>query len=205
MTVPIALVVGLVAGSAIAWIARGPLRETAHPLRTRYGAVALLMGLAGIMPASVSLLALEPAWALMYLAHPVHARVLVWPVALFGLAGAPLIGLKVSHGLLSEHAIGRWWVWMGGLTGLFLFALVAGVARLGTVGTYENFYYGAESIALTASSLFWPVMVTSLFAPLLVAYCLVQVQRHVDLIENVPTIDSDEIPFEVTDPPVSAV
>lgn len=196
MTVPVAFLVGLMAGSAIGWIARGPLADSPEPLRTRYGVVALLLGVGAVMPAGVGLLALEPAWALMYLAHPDHARAIVWPMVIVGLAGAPTLGLKVAQGLLTDRGAGRWWAWMGAQMGLLAFAVLAGMERLGTVAYYEGYHYGGRGVPLAASAMFWPLLVVSLALPLLMAYCLVQVQQHVALSEDVPAIEPEAIPFE---------
>ena len=200
MTVPVAFVLGLMAGSAVAWIARGPLSDESQPLRTRYGFVALVFGAAALMPAGVFLFALEPAWALMYLAHPSHVGPAVWLAVAGALGAAPMLGLRISHGLLADRTVGRWWIWMGAVGGLFLFGLVAGVERIGTVAYYEGYHYGGGGVPLTVSAVFWPVLVTSLVLPVLAAYSLLQVQRHVALSEDVPLIDSDDIPFEADSP-----
>ena len=197
MTLPVALLLGLLAGSAVAWLAQGPLRDTSQPLRTRYGAVAALFGAGAFLPATLCLFLLEPSWALMYLAHPDHAAALVWPAIIVGSVGAPILGLKLGHSLLIGRGTGRWWAFSGGLAGLLIFCLVAGLQRLGTVAFYEVFHYGAGGVALTQSALFWPVMVVNTLVPLLLAFSLVQVQRHATLTEDVPRIAADnDIPFK---------
>lgn len=152
-----------------------------------------MFGGVALMPAGLCFLGLEPAWALMYLSHPEHAALLVWPGTIIGLALAPALGLKVSHGLLAGRGIGRWGLWMAAVTGLLLFSVLAGMGRLRTVGAYEVFHYGGVGEPLAASRLFWPVLVASLAVPTLFAFSLVQVQRHVLLSENLPPADAEAI------------
>lgn len=186
MTVPVSFLVGLMAGSIVAWIAQRPLRDVRHPLRTRFGAVALLLGGGALMPAGLALYVMEPAWALMYLAHPQHSAGIAALAVVFGLGVAPLAGLWTGTNLLGEHGDSHWWIWMGSLSGLLLVCFVAGRARMATVTYYEAFHYGGTGRPLTATALFLPAVITSTTVLMLMAFTWLQVGRHVVAIETVP-------------------
>ena len=197
MTLPVAFMLGLMAGCAIAWIARGPLRETSRPLRTRYGVVAAGFGVVLAAVATAHYL-LEPAWSLMYLAHPEHASALVWPALTVGLMVGPAIGLKLGHASLAR-GIPQWFGLMVAVSATLLACLLLGIRRLGTVDFYEVFHYGAQTRPLTQSEIFPSVMVSSTLIPMLFAYCLVHIQRHAALTEAIPQMPSfSETP---ADPP----
>ena len=200
MTVPIAFLLGLMAGSAIAWLARGPLSDIARPLRSRYGAVAMLFGVA-LMLGGLALFLQRPGWALMYVVHPQHAAVLVWPGVVLGLLAAPALGLRVGHLLLSDATTARWWAWIAGLMAAMLFCLFAGMDRLSTIAVYEVFHYGATTVdrqplSLRASKIFGSVMAISTLVPMLFAYCLAQVQQHAALSADVPPNPFEDFPAE---------
>ncbi|MEM7674387.1 MAG: hypothetical protein AAF449_00130 [Myxococcota bacterium] len=196
MTAPIAFLIGLMAGSAVARIAWGQVRETQYPLYTRFGAVVGMFGISAFGPASIMLFVLAPAWSMMYLVHPEHAAVLIWPALIFGMVASPAAGFLIGHRLL------RWGArpWAIGFVGLVILTFVcftAGLDRVLVVDSYETFHY-VEDVAtpLTQSGVFWPVMVISTLLPMLLAFCLVQVQRHTDIIAEVPLGDVSDTSFK---------
>ena len=197
MTLPVAFLLGLMAGSAVAWIARVPLREAKQPLRTRYGTVVAFFGVV-LMVSAVAFFVVEPAWALMYLVHPDHAFLIAWPMVTLGILIGPSIGLKLGH-LLVGRGQTYWWLGTVPLAGGLLATLLTGMSRLGTVDYYEVFHYGSLTTPLTASAILIPVLVTSVVVPMLFAFCLVQVQRHAALIESVP--QSPRFPTSEPDAP----
>ena len=128
----------------------------------------------------------------MYVVHPSHAALLVWPVLLAGPAIAPMVGLSASTWILHRSGARGFWAWAAVLAGTFLCVLWMGMRRLGTVTDYEVFHYGATDdalipgIALAASQIFWPAILAATVLPLLLAFSLVNVQRHAELTDRPP-------------------
>ncbi len=198
MPVPVAIALGLLAGTTIAWVARGPLRETSQPIQTRYGAVAALFGATALMPACVALFMLEPAWALMYLAHPDHSAIIAWPVVVLLPAVSPIVGLHLSSSIARTRYRHRMRGWTVGVVLLLLLVMWMGVDRLVTVADYEVFHYGpsgdgrSADDSLASSAIFAPVLAIGALVPLLLTFSLLNVQRHVELTDRPPAAD----PFE---------
>ncbi|MEO1336379.1 MAG: hypothetical protein AAFV29_12085, partial [Myxococcota bacterium] len=185
----IAFLIGLMAGSAVVRIAWNQLRESQYPMYTRFGAVVAVFGVSAVAPVSITLFVIAPAWSMMYLVHPDHAAVLIWPALVFGMVGSPVAGFLMGHRLMRFGS--RYWLTVFlALALLTVICLTVGFDRVLVVDTYETFHY-VEDVAtpLTQSGAFWPVMVTSTLLPMLLAFCLVQVQRHTDLIAEVPLGD----------------
>jgi len=185
-TVPFDVIAGFAAGAVVALNARGPLSATPDPLRTRYFVVVLLFAGGALMPAGVVVYTQYPDWALMYLANPAHLSALVMiPVVMALYLGTPVAGFWLTHRFIAqknERAIRNL---LGILVGLSLFIVLFGAGRLLTVAYYDDFHHGGLIVPLYRSPLVWALLLIIFFVCFAFVFSLLQVRRHVELIQAV--------------------
>lgn len=181
-TIPIATVLGYLAGGLIAFASRAPLARTQDPVRTRYFAVAALYGLLAAGPAQLLLYVLFPDWSLMYLADPAHLPLIGTAAVVFAVAaGAPLAGFLVTHRLLLAPR--RTPARLGTAVPLLVLASIAflGRHRIARVAYYQAYHLGGDVLPIEASRLVLALPLIVVALVVLLVWSFIAVRRHASL------------------------
>ena len=186
MSLPLTLLIGFAAGADVALSASRALKRQPERLRSRYLAVAALLG-AVMAPAGLVLYLLFPDWTLMYLANPAHLSAVLMVPLLFLLYGAaPVLGYLVARQLVVKERFKA--VRSVTIAVLVLVAalIAGGFQRLTTVAYYDHFYYGEGGVALTQSTLLLPLLLVAGAITSVVVATNMHLRRHLALIEKLP-------------------
>ena len=183
-TLPFLLTVGFGAGAGVVMSAQKPLSRTWEPLRTRYFAALALFSLTALVPAGLALYLQYPDWSLMYLVNPHALPSFLCVLVVLGLyLLAPLLGFFVTHRQVRRRPQSLKWT-LKSLGGLVLLLLVVGHERMLTVGYYDAYHQGGETVSLFRSPLFLALLI---IVPAVLAsfvFTVLLLRRHIEHLEN---------------------